>query len=97
MDRLTGMFIVVCYDSPDDRRRNRMAKALAGFGERVQDSVFECWLDASQLRQLQAALSQLADPLEDRIRYYNLCGKDIGNIRADGLGSLPRDTLAWII
>jgi len=91
------MFIVVCYDSPDDRRRNRMAKTLAGFGERVQDSVFECWLDARQLRELQATLSHLADRQEDRIRYYSLCGKDISNIRADGFGSLPRDTLAWII
>jgi len=30
------MFVVVCYDVPDDRRRARISKRLQGFGVRVQ-------------------------------------------------------------
>ena len=35
------MFYVICYDIPDNRRRNQLAKELKGFGTRVQYSVFE--------------------------------------------------------
>lgn len=71
---------VIAYDIPDDRRRNRVAKLLEGYGERVQDSVFECWLDADQLRTLQRRLRKRIDPAQDKLRYYSLCGKDQADI-----------------
>ena len=37
----------VCYDIADDRRRQRLSDALLDFGSRVQESVFQCRLDAA--------------------------------------------------
>lgn len=39
---------VIAYDIPDDSRRDKVATLLVSYGERVQLSVFECWLDGSQ-------------------------------------------------
>lgn len=35
---------VVAYDSPNNKRRRKLAKLLEGYGERLQWSVFECRL-----------------------------------------------------
>ncbi len=50
------MFVLVCYDITDDRRRYRVASELENFGCRVQYSVFECHLEEPQLQELQARL-----------------------------------------
>ena len=39
-----GMVWVICYDVVEDKRRNQVFKALQGFGQNVQYSVFECEL-----------------------------------------------------
>jgi len=41
-----GMVWVICYDVVEDKRRNQVFKALQGFGQNVQYSVFECELRA---------------------------------------------------
>ena len=43
-----------------------------GKRQRVQNSVFECSLDAAQYKLLQAELRQLIDPEKDSLRFYNL-------------------------
>jgi CRISPR-associated protein Cas2 len=91
------MLWVVCYDITNDRRRNRVAKVLLGYGERVQESVFECHLNNALLRRLQAELLPLIDSHSDRLRYYPLCGKDVGLVTWRGKGSQPRDTVDFII
>lgn len=90
------MFIVICYDIFDDRRRNRVAKKLESYGERVQDSVFECWLEPARLTRLKKSLEKLIDAESDRIRYYHLCGKDRGDIVIDGQGKLTQDTACLV-
>lgn len=42
------------------------------YGRRVQNSVFECMLDAAQYRQLRAELSALIAPDTDSLRFYML-------------------------
>lgn len=66
------MFVVVCYDIPDNMRRNRVGKMLEGFGCRVQKSVFECDLEQKHLDKLKQKLRQLLQD-EDSVRYYYLC------------------------
>jgi CRISPR-associated protein Cas2 len=39
---------------------------------RVQNSVFECVLDAAQLKKLEIDLEQLIDPAVDSLRFYRL-------------------------
>lgn len=68
---------MVSYDIVCDRRRHRVAKLLEGYGERVQDSVFECWLEDRHLRVLHAKLVAQVDPECDRVRIYTICGRDV--------------------
>jgi CRISPR-associated protein Cas2 len=66
-------FVVICYDSPDDRRRAKLHTRLKDFGSPVQYSVFECLVDDRQLARLQAAVRRIIKPRLDNVRYYFLC------------------------
>lgn len=71
------MLVLVTYDvnttDVDGKRRLRqVAKRCVAHGQRVQNSVFECLLDAAQYRLLKAELSQLIDPQKDSLRFYEL-------------------------
>ena len=71
------MLVLITYDvSTEDaagkRRLRQVAKKCVAHGQRVQNSVFECSLDASQLRLLQAELTALIDQDKDSLRFYLL-------------------------
>jgi CRISPR-associated protein Cas2 len=69
------LFVVISYDIPDNQRRLKVAKLLLDYGgERVQRSVFECYLSPQHLERLRGRLEQLHDGEEDSIRFYFLCG-----------------------
>jgi CRISPR-associated protein Cas2 len=80
------MFIVVSYDIPDDKRRTKVAKALEGYGTRVQYSVFEVNLDARHVTRMRAELGKLASPKADSIRFYTLCQACYNQISVLGVG-----------
>lgn len=86
------MLILVTYDvntgDAEGRRRLRqVAKCCVRHGQRVQNSVFECILDASQYRMLQHELSLLIDPEKDSLRFYNL-GNKYAN-KTEHIGAKP--------
>ena len=62
---------VVAYDSPNNKRRRKLAKLLEGYGERLQWSVFECRVHCHQLRRLRQGLARIATA-EDSIRVWGL-------------------------
>ena len=64
------MFYLVCYDIVLDRRRNKVAHLLEGYGMRVQKSVFECVLSPDQREMLQKKLDRYIKPEEDQVRFY---------------------------
>ncbi len=71
------MMVVITYDvntetSAGRRRLRLIAKQCVNYGQRVQNSVFECLLDAAQCRTLQAKLLSIIDPEKDSLRFYNL-------------------------
>lgn len=71
------MMVVVSYDvsvvTPEGRRRLRqVARACTNYGQRVQNSVFQCLLDADQWVVLQAKLLKIVDLDEDSLRFYFL-------------------------
>jgi len=71
------MHVLVTYDvsTVDEggkRRLRRVARACCDWGQRVQNSVFECKLDPSQLVQLRAQLRAIIDERTDSLRFYNL-------------------------
>ncbi len=71
------MLILVTYDvataTPAGRRRlSHVAKACLDFGQRVQNSVFECQVDPAQFAVLKHRLLDIYEPTEDSIRFYFL-------------------------
>ncbi len=71
------MDIVVTYDisvtsASGPRRLRQVAAVCERFGERVQNSVFECRLDDIHRQQLIIELTDLIDPDSDSVRMYRL-------------------------
>jgi CRISPR-associated protein Cas2 len=71
------MLVLVTYDvettSPRGQNRlQKVAKACTNYGQRVQNSVFECVLDYSQYTKLKFVLKSIMDEQHDSIRFYNL-------------------------
>jgi len=74
------MLLLITYDvstvdAAGRTRLRRVAKRCVDYGQRVQNSVFECLVDETQYRVLKHELEQLIDPLKDSIRFYNLGNK----------------------
>lgn len=84
------MFIVVSYDVVDDRRRTKVHKLLKNFGTRVQYSVFECQLEANELKRLQKRLRPLIDLKEDSVRFYQLCEVCLPKAEVVGAGEVTQ-------
>ena len=85
------MFYIISYDIPDDRRRNKLAKVLKGYGTRVQFSVFEAHLNKTQFEELKHAVNGVIDPSQDSVRYYTLCSNCIDRIEESADGEVTSD------
>ncbi len=70
------MMVVVSYDVGIDnggaQRLRKVAKACQDYGQRVQNSVFECIVDPAQWTMLKTKLIKLIDPKIDSLRFYFL-------------------------
>lgn len=71
------MLVVITYDvNTEDaagrRRLRQIAKQCVNYGQRVQNSVFECLVDTAQCRLLQAKLLGIMDSEKDSLRFYYL-------------------------
>ena len=71
------MMVLVTYDvstitAKGRKRLRHVAKQCVNFGQRVQNSVFECVLDPAQFVMLRNKLEGIIDVDEDSLRYYFL-------------------------
>ena len=71
------MLVLITYDvnteTPLGKKRLRqVAKQCVNYGQRVQNSVFECILDAAKCREVQHKLEQIIDKDKDSLRFYYL-------------------------
>lgn len=71
------MLVLITYDvNTEDaagrRRLRQVAKQCVNYGQRVQNSVFECVLDAAKCRTVQNQLLKLIDLQKDSLRFYYL-------------------------
>jgi len=64
--------VVVAYDIAHDRRWAKMHTLLLGFGQPVQESVFECELDEATLARMRRQIKALVRR-GDLVRLYPLC------------------------
>lgn len=71
------MLVLVTYDvntesTEGKRRLHRVAKICQNFGQRVQNSVFECLVDPTQFIELKYQIQKEIDKNRDSVRYYLL-------------------------
>ena len=71
------MMVLITYDVSTEsdagkKRLHKVAKKCQDYGQRVQNSVFECIIDPARLKQLEDALEKIIDPEVDSLRYYYL-------------------------
>lgn len=74
------MLVLITYDVNTEtaagrKRLRKVAKQCVNYGQRVQNSVFECQLDSTQYRQVKAILETIIDKDADSLRFYNLGDK----------------------
>lgn len=86
------MLVLVTYDvnteTPAGQKRLRkVAKQCENYGQRVQNSVFECLIDNAQLKLFKALLTDIIDPEKDSLRFYYLGNNWRGKV--EHIGAKP--------
>lgn len=71
------MLVLITYDvSTQDakgkKRLRQVAKECVNYGQRVQNSVFECIMDEAKCREVQHKLEKIIDKDKDSLRFYYL-------------------------
>jgi len=71
------MMVLITYDVNTEtlagqKRLRKVAKVCENYGQRVQNSVFECLIDGAQLQVLKNQLVELINPEKDSLRFYYL-------------------------
>lgn len=71
------MLLLITYDvnteTPEGRKRLRkVAKQCMNYGQRVQNSVFECVVEPAMAKELKHNLGRIIDEEKDSLRFYNL-------------------------
>ena len=86
------MLVLITYDvntetAAGKTRLRKVAKQCVNYGQRVQNSVFECNMDAAKCRQVKAILEGIIDKDKDSLRFYYL-GKHYKN-KVEHIGAKP--------
>ncbi len=95
------MMVLVTYDvetitAQGRRRLRRVSRQCINYGQRVQNSVFECVVDPAQLAALKHSLESIIDPEKDSLRIYHLgnnWSKKVDHIGAKPTFNPEEDTL----
>lgn len=71
------MLVLITYDVNTEtdagkRRLRKVAKVCVNYGQRVQNSVFECVMDSALSCTVKHKLEQIVDPQKDSLRFYYL-------------------------
>lgn len=74
------MLVLITYDvntqtEAGRKRLRKVAKECVNYGQRVQNSVFECHMDATKCRQVKNILEKIIDKETDSLRFYYLGDK----------------------
>jgi len=71
------MLVLITYDvntetSEGRKRLRQVSKVCQNYGQRVQNSVFECELDAGRFLIVKDKLIRLINEEKDSLRFYNI-------------------------
>lgn len=63
---------LVCYDICDEKRLRKVFKAMRGFGDHLQFSIFECQLTPADLVRCREELRRIIHHGEDQVLFVGL-------------------------
>mgnify|MGYP000183547907 FL=1 len=71
------MLVLITYDvntetASGKKRLRKVAKECQNYGQRVQNSVFECIMDNAKTKVVKAKLLEIIDMDKDSLRFYYL-------------------------
>lgn len=86
------MFVLITYDvntqdAAGRKRLRQVAKQCTNYGQRVQNSVFECIIEPAMFKEVQYKLESIIDLEKDSLRYYFL-GKNY-QTKVEHVGAKP--------
>ena len=67
--------VMIAYDTPSNRRRRKLARAITAYAPRIQQSVYQGDLTAIELRLMLKTIECLAEAEEDRLVVTPLCSR----------------------
>ena len=84
------MLVLITYDVNTEnaagrKRLRQISKQCVNYGQRVQNSVFECLLDPAQCIALKQILRSIMDEKRDSLRFYYLVDKYASKIEHFGV------------
>ncbi|MGI6778871.1 MAG: CRISPR-associated endonuclease Cas2 [Acetivibrionales bacterium] len=84
------MLVLITYDVNTEtevgkKRLRKVAKVCTDYGQRVQNSVFECIMDAAKAREVKALLENIIDKNKDSLRFYYLGNNYKGKVEHIGI------------
>ena len=84
------MLVLITYDVNTEteggkKRLRKVAKQCVNYGQRVQNSVFECVMDAAKCRQVKEILLEIIDKERDSLRFYYLGNNYKGKVEHYGV------------
>lgn len=71
---------LVCYDVRDAKRLRKCARHMEGYGDRVQYSIFRCWMTERQKERLRWELTEMLQS-EDDILIIPICSRCVSGMR----------------
>ena len=94
------MFVIIAYDvntqTPEGKKRlQKVSKACQNYGQRVQNSLFECLIDYGTFLIMKKKIESIINKETDSLRYYYLGNKWEGKVEHIGAKSSynPSDTI----
>ena len=89
-NEVMDLLVLITYDiniteAAGARRLRRVAKQCVNYGHRVQNSVFECQVDATQYAKLKHLLLKEIDEEKDSLRFYSLGNHYNGKVEHYGV------------
>ena len=86
------MLVLITYEvntqtAAGRKRLRKVAKECTNYGQRVQNSVFECQASAAEWRKMKDKLLKIVNLKEDSIRFYYLGDKYENKIEHYGLNA----------
>ncbi|SHI85469.1 CRISPR-associated endonuclease Cas2 [Thermoclostridium caenicola] len=84
------MLVLITYDVNTEtesgkKRLRKVAKQCVNYGQRVQNSVFECVMDEAKCRQVKEILLKIIDEEKDSLRFYYLGNNYKGRVEHFGV------------